>query len=383
LQTRRNNNGWSPTAGFAQSTPSLQRARLAPLEDSVDRPVEGVAARLRRPSRARWVRSAAGMSGSVRREPVGFGPLLALDLDRGARWVRSVAGVLGSVRGGHVEFGGPRARWVRTVARVGFGPWRALGSVGRRRVGFVRSPACWVRSVAGMLGSDPCSRRIWTVARVGFVRSPACWVRSVASPLGSVLREPVGFGPLRALGLDRRRRVGFVRSPACWVRSAASPSGSVRGERDGLGPSQTRFGVALFWMWPRRGRNKSAQGNALDALNPTITSEPCKGETSRAHETDEVLEEESRHRRVLRLCRPFRACNSYNFRLVPRALPWAGVWSPFPGGKLLNIKTGALGSVCRKLQCHFVRSIAPTTGTIVAVGFSASPASQRHSLVRQ
>jgi hypothetical protein len=33
-----------------------------------------------------------------------------------------------------------------------------------------------------------------------------------------------------------------------------------------------------FWYWPRRGRNKSAQGNALGFMDCAY-AKPCKGET--------------------------------------------------------------------------------------------------------
>ncbi len=62
--------------------------------------------------------------------------------------------------------------------------------------------------------------------------------------------------------------------------------------------SLARSGAALFWTLPRKSRNKSAQGNALGSLFPSITSEPCRGETFRIPEMDEVLLEGLRHRRI-------------------------------------------------------------------------------------
>ena len=74
---------------------------------------------------------------------------------------------------------------------------------------------------------------------------------------------------------------------------------------------------------PERGTDKSAQGNALGTRLPTLKRELCKGETRRIHEMDELLDE--------RLCRPRRACVSFNSRSFPTTLPRAGKWLPLAG----------------------------------------------------
>ncbi len=191
-----------------------------------------------------------------------------------------------------------------------------------------------------------------------------------SDPLGkspTPARSP-NAGPVGALFLERGRRVTLITwlgggrkpdaefprivknvvlandSPSSrWARSPLSLSPWVsrccdatpaRRASDGIRPafpaghspcpSLARFGVALLGSGPagaatnQRRATPWVRGRLPKRLSPVRARHPFD-------------------------CAALSGLDFIRFTLFPRALPWAGMWLPLPGGKWCNTKTGASG----------------------------------------